>query len=152
MNIDRYINQNIYNPEYLFHGSASELEVVEPRQSIDTDSKDNEDVAVFLTSWFINAAAYAFSKKLIEINEHWSFDMNNNGQLPAMIFEVENLPEDLCGYVYVFNKDADMTKDNHSQTTQYRCYHDVQPIDVVKVYYKDFSEYFKRENINTIKR
>ena len=71
--------------------------------------------------------------------------MNNNSELPAMNFQVENLPEDLYGYIYVFDKTDDMIKDNHEYTTQYRCYHELRPIDVVKVYYKDFEDYFSRE-------
>lgn len=62
-----------------------------------------------------------------------------------MNFQVENLPDDLYGYVYVFDKTVDMIKDNHEYTTQYRCYHELCPIDVVKVYYKDFVDYFSRE-------
>jgi len=101
-----------------------------------------------LTSSFYNAAAYAFSKKLIEINDHYSFSMNNDGTFPTMVFEVDNLPDDLFGYVYIFDKSDDMMKDNHQYTTQYRCYHDLIPQRVVKVYYKDFEEFFRRENYN----
>ena len=56
--------------------------------------------------------AYAFRNKLKEMNEHYGFQMNNNGELPAMLFSVENLPDDLYGYVYVFDKTDDMIKDN----------------------------------------
>ena len=143
--LEEYMNQDIFNPKYLFHGSLSKLEVVELRQSNDSQNKSNEDNAVFLSSWFINAAAYAFSRKLKEINEHYSFSMNNMGELPAMQFEVENVPDDLCGYVHVFEKDADMIKDNHQYTTQYRCYHSLVPKKVIKVEYKDFEEYFVRK-------
>lgn len=146
--LEEYINQNIFEPNYLFHGSPFEIEQLEPRQSNDDQNKENEDKAIFLTSWFINATAYAFRNKLKEFNEHYSFSMNNNGQLPAMIFEVNNLPVDLFGYVYVFQKDDSIIKDNHEYTTQYRCYHNLKPIDVIKVYYKDFAKYFKRENIH----
>ncbi len=62
-----------------------------------------------------------------------------------MIFEVNDLPEDLFGYVYVFQKDDSIIKDNHEYTTQYRCYHNLKPIDVIQVHYKDFAEYFKRD-------
>ncbi len=77
--------------------------------------------------------------------------MNNNGELPAMLFSVENLPDDLYGYVYVFDKIDDMIKDNHEYTTQHRCYHELRPIDVVKVYYKDFADYFSRESLQKSK-
>ena len=144
-NIKKYLNQDMFNPKYLFHGSPYEIEMLEPRQSKDNSNKENEDNAVFLTSWFINAASYAFRNKLKEINDNWSFSMNNKGELPAMKFSVNKLPEDLYGYIYVFEKDSDMIKDKQEQTTQYRCYHKLKHIDVVKVYYKDFSDYFKRD-------
>jgi hypothetical protein len=150
--LQEYLNQDILNPNYLFHGTAHELEKLECRKSIDTINKDNEDNAVFLTSSFYTAAAYAFSRRLKEINEHYSFSMNNNGEIPAMTFEVDNLPDDLHGYVYVFDKSNDMIKDNRDYTTQYRCHHDLIPQKVIKIYYKDFEEYFIRENCKQIGR
>lgn len=29
--LDEYLNQDIYNPKYLFHGSSSLLQIIEPR-------------------------------------------------------------------------------------------------------------------------
>ena len=83
-----------------------EIYKLELRQSTDNKNKDNEDNAIFLTSSIYTAAAYAFSRRLKELNEHYSFSMNNNGELPAMVFEVKNLPDDLCAYIYIFeNRD-----------------------------------------------
>lgn len=64
-----------------------------------------------------------------------------------MEFEVENLPDDLYGYVYVFEKTDDMIKDNHEYTTQYRCYHNLAPKKVIKVEYKDYENYFIRTGL-----
>ncbi len=138
--LEEFKSQDIFNPKYLFHGTAHEIEKLECRQS-----NDNEDDAIFLTSSIYTAAAYAFSRRLKEINEHYSFSMNNNGELPAMTFEVENLPGDLYGYVYIYEKTDDMIKDNHDLTTQYRCYHYLEPQKVIKVNYKDFENFFLRE-------
>ena len=145
-NLEKYLSQNIWDPKYLFHGSPFEIDILEPRLSEDLNTVENNDKAIFLTSWFINATAYAFRNKLKMLNEHWNFSMNNSGELPAMTFKVHNLPDDLFGYVYVFEKTNETIKDNHNRTTQYRCYHNLKPIDIVKVYYKDYEEYFKREN------
>ena len=150
MEFNEYQNQDIFNPKYLFHGTAHEIEKLECRQSYDNENRDNEDNAVFLTSSFYNAAAYAFSRRLKEINEHYSFSMNNDGELPVMTFEVDNMPDDLYGFIYIFNKDDSMFKDNHQSTTQYRCYHDLIPQKVVKVYYKDYEKFFIRENIKKL--
>ena len=150
--LEEYKAQDVFNPKYLFHGTAHEVEKLELRQSTDSENKGNEDNAVFLTSSIYTAAAYAFSRRLKEINDHYSFSMNNNGELPAMIFEVDNLPDDLCGYIYIFDKSNDTIKDNHQFTTQYRSYHDLKPQKIIKVNYKDFEEYFSRENYKKISR
>ena len=62
-----------------------------------------------------------------------------------MIFEAENVPNDLYGYIYVFKKDDSMIKDDKENTTQYRCYRNLEVAEVIKVYYKDFEKYFKRK-------
>ena len=145
LELERYLNQDIFNPKYLFHGTAYKVEKLECSKSVDGD-KDSINNAVFLSSSFYTSAAYAFSRALKMVNKEYSFKMNNNGELPAMTFEVDEIPEDLCGFVYCFEKDDDMIKDNHEYTTQYRCYHDLIPQKVIKVYYRDFEQYFKREN------
>lgn len=143
--LDKCINQDIFNPTYLFHGSPIKLEELEPRQSKDNINEENEDNAIFLTSFFPTATAYAFRNKLKENNEHYSFLINNNGQIPAMEFEIDNIPEKLFGYVYIFKKDESMIKDNHEHTCQYRCYHKIKPIYRIKVYYDDYKIYFTRK-------
>lgn len=52
-----------------------------------------------------------------------------------------NIDENIYGYIYVFNKDEDMIKDKDSY--QYKCYKEKEPIDIVKVYYKDYRKYYK---------
>ncbi len=146
--LEMYFNQDIFNPKYLFHGTAHKIEMLELRESKDSVNKNNGDYAIFLTSSIYTASAYAFSRRLKELNEHYSFSMNNNGELPAMVFEVDNLPEDLYGYIYIFEKTEDMIKDNQQFTTQYRCYHNLIPKKVIKVDYKDFEKYFSRGTQN----
>ena len=147
MKLNEYMNQDVFNPKYLFHGTAHEIDKLELRQSTDSENKDNEDNAIFLTSSIYTAAAYAFSRRLKELNENYSFSMNNSGELPAMVFDVDNLPDDLCDYIYIFEKSEDMIKDNHKFTTQYRCYHDLISRKVIKVNYKDFEDFFCRKNL-----
>ena len=93
--LEEYKAQDVFNPKYLFHGTAHEVEKLELRQSTDSENKGNEDNAVFLTSSFYTAAAYAFSRRLKKINEHYSFSMNNNGELPAMINGLNNIKPNL---------------------------------------------------------
>ena len=46
--LNGYLEQDIWNPKYLFHGSPYEIDVLEPRKSTDDQNKENEDYAVFL--------------------------------------------------------------------------------------------------------
>ena len=56
----KYLGNSIANPKFLFHGSPKKLEVIEQRQAHDSNgTKENEDFAVFMTSSFIIASAYA---------------------------------------------------------------------------------------------
>lgn len=144
--IDEYQSQNIFEPKYLFHGSPFEIEQLEPKQSYDDKNIENEDNAIFLTSYFFTAVAYSFRNKIKEFNKHYSFSINNNGELPVMSFEADNLPDELYGYVYVFKKDDSIIRDNRQNTTQYKCYHNLKPLDVIKVYYSDYIQYFERKN------
>ena len=142
--LEKYLNQDIGNPKYLFHGSPFKLDKLELRQSKDNENKANEDNAIFLTSWFLSACAYAFSRRLKLTNNHYSFSINNNGKLPVMTFEVDKLDDNLFGYVYIFEKNDNMIKDSNENTCQYRCYEGLKCNKVIKVYYKDYEKYFKR--------
>ena len=46
--MDKYLDNSITNPKFLFHGSPKKLEVIEQRQAYDSNgTKENEDFAVF---------------------------------------------------------------------------------------------------------
>ena len=64
--LEKYNNQDIFNPEYLYHGSPYIMEKIEPREAKDSVNKENEDTAVFLTSYQPTALAYAFRNKIKE--------------------------------------------------------------------------------------
>ena len=142
--LDKYLNQDIFNPKYLFHGSPYLLDKIEPRQAIDKSNKNNEDFAVYLSSWFLTSSAYAFRNKLKEYNKNYSFDINNEGKKPAMVYDVDYIPDNLNGYVYVFEKNDDIIKDvqGNENTTQYKCYHELKPIDIIKINFKDYEKYY----------
>ena len=67
-----------------------------------------------------------------------------------MIMENVNIDENIVGYIYVLLKDEDMIKDNDSY--QYKCFKEKQPIDIIKVTYKDFKEYYEIANKTKIKK
>ena len=65
--MNKYFNNDINNPIFLFHGSPKQLETIEQRLAHDSNgNKENEDFAVFMTSSFIIASAYAFKDKIKE--------------------------------------------------------------------------------------
>ena len=41
--LEKYNNQDIFNPEYLYHGSPYVMEKIEPREAKDSVNKENED-------------------------------------------------------------------------------------------------------------
>lgn len=142
--IEKYLNQDIDNPEFLFHGSPYKLDKVSPRLSHDSlNQEENIAEAVFLFPSFIKSIPYAFKDtiKANSSNLDWSFDIPNDNVLPIMIMRNVNIDENIKGYIHVFKKDSDMIKDEG--TYQYKCYKELIPCDVLEVCYKDFEEYFE---------
>ena len=41
--LNEYLEQDIWNPKYLFHGSPYEIDILEPRKSTDVQNKENEE-------------------------------------------------------------------------------------------------------------
>lgn len=145
--LDIYLNQDIENPIYLFHGSPNKMNKVVPKQSHDSNGIDNNIAnAVFLFPSFLKATPYAF-KDTIKANSnglHWNFIIPNSNDYPLMIMENVNIESDIIGYIYVFKKDNDMVKDDNS--FQYKCYKELIPIDVIEVNYSDYSNYYEVKN------
>ena len=52
-----------------------------------------------------------------------------------------NIDDSIIGYIYVFLNNNDMNKDDNSY--QYKCYKELEPIDVVEVCYKDYMKYYE---------
>ena len=141
--LDKYLNQNIDNPKYLFHGSPKRLFKLVPRLSYDSDCNiDNIAEAVFLFPSFLKSTPYAF-KDTIKNNSmelDWDFNIPNGDEFPLMRMSNVNIDENIIGYIYVFENSSDMICDNNSY--QYKCYKELVPIDVVEVCYKDYKKYY----------
>lgn len=103
--LEKYLNNNLEKPKFLFHGSPKALDVIAPRQAHDSNSNlENEDFAVFLTSSFIIASAYAFKDKVKELSRDldWSFEIG--GEVTGEVnidFNNVRVQDDLYGYIYV---------------------------------------------------
>lgn len=142
--IEKYLNQDINNPKYLFHGSPHKLDELVPMKS--HDSKDNENniaTAIFLFPSFLKSTPYAFKDTIKEKSKDlsWDFEIPNTNTYPLMIMKNVNIDENIKGYIYVFEKKDYMIKDEKSY--QYKCYEKLIPYDIIEVYYKDFSKYYE---------
>ncbi len=143
--LNKYLNQDIDNPKYLYHGSNKRLDILEPRLAHDSENnKINIAEAIFLFPSFLKSTAYAFKDTIKELSEglEWNFEIPNDDTYPLMKMKNVNVSDDMVGYVYVFEKDNSMIKDN--DTYQYKCYHCLEPIDVIKVKYKDYKKYYEK--------
>lgn len=149
--MDVYLNNNLEKPTYLFHGSPKLLDEIEQRQSHDSNgNNENEDFAVFLTSSFIIASAYAFKDKIKELSEglEWNFEIGYNPDDDNFNIVFENIivDDDLEGYIYVFPYDEKY--EHHGRSVQYKCHDNIRPIDVVKIKFSDFKKYYLINNTN----
>ncbi len=143
--IKKYLEQDIDNPIYLFYGSSIKLDSIKPQQL--NHYKEN-DVAnpILLFPSFLKATPYAFKDtiKANSIGLDWKFEIINDNYLPLMTMHNVNISDDIIGYIYVFENGNNMIKNKHSH--QYKCYDEITPIDIVKIYYKDFKKYYEVKN------
>lgn len=143
--LEKYINNDLNNPKYLFHGSPKLLEEIEQRQATDfTHNLENEDYAVFLTSSYLIASAYAFKDKIKEISNdlRWNFEIGGNSETGEIniIMENVNVDDDLEGYIYVFP--FDKTYVHNENSIQYKCHKNIRPMDKIKIRFSDFKDYY----------
>ena len=147
-----YKNNSIQHPKYLFHGSPKKLEVVEQRQAYDSNHNSyNNDCAVFLTSSFLMASAYAFKDKIkaLSVGLDWRFEIGYDYKNDNVYVQMDNVivDDDIEGYIYVFMFDEKY--EHQKKSSQYKCHESIKPSDVVKVRFADFKEYYDiNRNIN----
>ena len=142
LNIHKYVYQDINNPKYLFHGSPKKLDVIEKRESHDSDGViENIDNAVFLSSSFINSSAYSFKDTIKENSHdlHYDFLIDKNN----IVFKNVRIPDNLEGYIYIFEYNNSF-KNDPKGSVQYKSYNNLRAKEVLKVKYEDFEKYYKR--------
>lgn len=150
--IKQYLNQDIDNPKYLFHGSPHKLDKLVPKKAYDSEeNEDNIATAIFLFPSFLKSTPFAFKDTIKEnsMDLNWNFEVPTTNDYPLMIMENVNIDENIKGYIYVFEKNNNMFKDEN--TYQYKCYEELVPLDVIEIYYKDFQGYFECKNCIKIK-
>lgn len=142
--INEYLNQDINNPNYLFHGSPKLLDKLVPNISHDSNNNlNNIDNAIFLFPSFIKCTPYAFKDTIKEKSKdlNYNFIITNKSEFPLMKMSNVRIDENIIGYIYVFKRDNDMIKDKN--TYQYKCYKELIPIDIIEVKYKDYKKYYE---------
>lgn len=154
MNIEKYLDNDINNPKYLFHGSPNLYNELEPQQShCDSGNEKNIDKAVFMYPLFYKSVPYALKGGFIKKEEYgidsWFETSNRTIEYPYAIVNNREIDMDAFGYIYVFEKNDDMKKDDDSY--QYRCHHSLIPIDIIKVSMKDYLDLLEIRN-NDIKK
>ena len=120
------------------------LSILDPKLTNDSNhNKNNIATAIFLFPSFLKSTPYAFKDTIKKLSSEldWNFEISNNNTYPLMIMENVNVFDDIIGYIYVFKKDNSMIKDNN--TYQYKCYHQLVPIDIIKVKYQEYKKYYK---------
>ena len=147
--INNYLSNDLTKPKYLFHGSPKLLNTIEQRQAHDSNGNaENEDFAVFLTSSYIIASAYAFKDRLKELSDglDWNFEIGYDLDRDEVKikFKNVNIDDDLEGFIYVFPFSEKY--EHNERSSQYKCYENIKPIDVVKVKFVDFKKYYQINN------
>ncbi len=146
--ISYYLNQDPNMCKYFFHGSPILLANIETRQSHDSEHNEkNIDNAIFLTPSLKIASAYAFKDTIKQESTDldWNFQIKSFEEIPIMIMENVKIDENIDGYIYVFDGNNKFINDPVG-TLQYKCFETLKPIDILKIKYKDFSEFYQIKN------
>lgn len=142
-NFEKYLNNDVENPEYLFLGNDQKVDVINLNQS---DS-------IFIFPELIRASAYSFKNSIKEDNLYndYKIEIENSDKYPAMIVENANINKNYQGYIYVFENNENFIKDKHSR--KYRCNQEiVVPLEIIQINYNDFKDNYKIIYKNPIHR
>ncbi len=134
-----------YENNYMYHGSSKLVNEIILNQAHDSSrSLVNIDYAVFLTDSIDIASAYAFKDSIKKISEgcKYNFFVSSTGDYPIMQMENVVVNDEIEGYIYVFEK-SDQFINDPVGTRQFKSYENLKPLDVIKVYYKDFKHLYE---------
>jgi hypothetical protein len=120
--------------EYLYHGSPEKVEKLVPSQAFDTGYKEGCQFAVYATS--NKKMAICFALGCVEENENAERIM-----LPEygdkMVFKNCHPNYGGLGYLYLLDKE----KFSHAMGTQWVCYEEIYPEDVIEIQVDDYLDY-----------
>lgn len=142
---NEYFNQDLNNPQWLFHGSPKMLEKLVPQLSHDSDNnKVNIDNAVFVTSSFMISSAYSFKDTIKEFSSglKYGFSISNYETRPVMTMENVKVLDNFIGYIYVFVNDGTF-KNDPTGSLQFKSYKELIPVFVKEIQFKDYKELYE---------
>jgi len=127
---------------FVFHGTAADIDILEPRQAVDTIKGPDRDPAIFASS----SAEFAIFHAIINgknvhdaISESGADQNKKDGSyklkfgLPKGI--LDQLPDSACGWVYVFNKKD--FKEIPDRYVEFESNIAVTPIKKIQVFKRD---------------
>lgn len=141
---NKYLENNLDNPKYLFSGSPYLLEYLEPRKANDENHNPlNEDFAIYLSSSLIIASAYSFGKNPNYVGDFETDRINGN---PYVYFENDCLSDEEIGYIYVFEYDKEKFVHNGGRSLQYRCHQKIKPKEIFIIKFKEYKNLYDIRN------
>ena len=142
--LEKYMNEDLNNPKYMFHGSNSLNSILEIRKSHDDiGTLENIDTAIFITPSISIASAYAFKDSIKDANPNlkYSFTVKNYEEYPIMTMSNIEFEENHIGYIYVFEY-SHKYKNEPVGSHQYKSYVNLSPIDIIPIRYKNFEKLY----------
>jgi len=136
--------------EFVFHGSALKLDVLEPRQPYTYSKTENKMIedgepSVAATPYAEIAIFRAIINSDNEPKKHWSNFGASIGHGSVLIefgANKETLEQAVGkhGYVYILNKKDFSPRNGHAQEMEWRCDKKVKPVRAIEVTYNDLPE------------
>jgi hypothetical protein len=134
----KYFYQSYRHPIYIFHGSKEFVPVLKASQAVcDSGHEPNQQNGVYGSSLFKGAIPYAIKGK-----DKYNCSIGTGPDDMTMKIYDGVIPEDDYGYIYVCDARG---FENRRDDCQFVSYTDVVPIEVIKVYYRDFKDCFVYE-------
>lgn len=132
--------------EYIFHGSPKLFDNCKPHKAkCASHNPLNEQKAIYGTNNIEFAILFAF-EKLPSDKYDWCTVYDGKSYY-AELHDKTYIEDNAFGYIYCFNKvEFNPIKDG---SVQYVCKHNLNPVLIYKIYYKDFKELFKKEMLNS---
>ena len=136
--LSSYFNKDIENPDYLYFGSAHEIDF----EKLKEDNINNYSFEMHLTSHYNTAVASAFAEMLDENSqgiEHTIQIHHNN--IPILVADnVRELDDSAKGYFYIFECPDDAKKEKNYY---FKINEPILPIKVKDLIYRDHKGYYK---------